>query len=130
MVTGTDNVFTISLAMSAANWSCSIFGNIRINSSPAKRANISSLRKHFFNRLLTSINNKSPPSCPNESFTNLNPSRSINSKANSSFCCVDVEIILFKCSLNNTRLGKLVRGSWYASILICACCALSSEISL
>src|SRR5215208_180908 len=51
------------------------------NSSPPKRARVSSGRKQRLRRWATSVRRRSPTSCPRESFTTVKPSRSMNSTA-------------------------------------------------
>jgi len=72
---------------------------------------------HWRKRLATSCSSRSPASCPNESFTILKRSRSMNSTAQRRSWRCAVSIAWSSNSANSVRFGRPVSSSCVARIL-------------
>ncbi len=83
-----------------------------MNSSPPKRATVSSPRTHSCRRRPTSASSWSPTSWPSESLITLKRSRSRNSSASRLFSRSECASATIRRSLIRARLGSPVRASW------------------
>jgi hypothetical protein len=104
---------TIRPATRTASAGFSTSSTMTVNSSPPKRAKVSSGRRHPLRRSPTATSRRSPTSWPKESFTSLKLSRSINSTA--TFLRPDRLLVRSRAclrrSMNRERLGRPVRES-------------------
>ena len=99
------------------------------NSSPPVRAMVSASRSARLKRRATSINTRSPPSCPTESFTTLNASRSQNNTAVMSFARAVRASAMDRRSIRSSRFGSPVSGSCSVSSMSSPSAALRSVMS-
>ena len=106
------NLFAICWAsITAVSRRVAISVNNTTNSSPPKRATVSSFRKTFLKRCATSCNKASPTECPKESLMFLKRSKSIYINAVKCFWRLLTAMSCSNLSINNIRLGKVVKPS-------------------
>jgi len=92
-----------------------IFSRIIVNSSPPNLATVSESLAHLRRRFPTFFSNLSPNECPIESLIVLKLSKSINNSANRVSFRLEAASACDNLSINNERLGNLVRESKLAN---------------
>jgi hypothetical protein len=110
---------TTRSATSVASLAPATSSSITANSSPPRRATVSSGRMQARRLLEIATNNWSPASWPRESLTRLKSSRSTNRIA-TAFPRRSVRVTACpRRSINSVRFGRSVRGSWNARCSSC-----------